>query len=85
MTLFILAQVMVRRGLTHKQSKSDPNLARIWEIIDGRSVPVLQVNLVDGSFFEMPHYPFLDTKIKIKLADAEAEYHRRFKAWYKKS
>ena len=85
MTLFILAQVMARRGLTHKQSKSDPNLARIWEIIDGRSVPVLQVNLVDGSFFEMPHYPFLDTKIKIKLADAEAEYHRRFKAWYKKS
>ena len=85
MTLFILAQVMVRRGLTHKQSKSDPNLARIWEIIDGRSVPVLQVNLVDGSFFEMPHYPFLDTKIKIKLADAEAEYHRRVKAWYKKS
>ena len=85
MTLFILAQVMARRGLTHKQSKSDPNLARIWEIIDGRSVPVLQVNLVDGSFFEMPHYPFLDTKVKIKLADAEAEYHRRFKAWYKKS
>ena len=85
MTLFILAQVMVRRGLTHKQSKSDPNLARIWEIIDGRSVPVLQVNLVDGSFFEMPHYPFLDTKVKIKLADAEAEYHRRFKAWYKNS
>ena len=85
MTLFILAQVMARRGLTHKQSKSDPNLARIWEIIDGRSVPVLQVNLVDGSFFEMPHYPFLDTKVKIKLADAEAEYHRRFKAWYKNS
>lgn len=85
MTLFILAQVMARRGLTHKQSKSDPNLARIWEIIDGRSVPVLQVNLVDGSFLEMKHYPFLDTKRKIKLADAEAEYHRRFKAWYKKS
>ena len=85
MTLFILAQVMARRCLTHKQSKSDPNLARIWEIIDGRSVPVLQVNLVDGSFLEMPHYPLLETKIKIKLADAEAEYHRRFKAWYKKS
>ena len=85
MTLFILAQVMARRGFTHKQSKSDPNLARIWEIIDGRSVPVLQINLVDGSFLEMKHYPLLDTKVKIKLAEAEAEYHRRFKAWYKKS
>ena len=85
MTLFILAQVMARRGFTHKQSKSDPNLARIWEIIDGRSVPVLQINLVDGSFLEMDHYPLLDTKVKIKLAEAEAEYHRRFKAWYKKS
>ena len=85
MTLFILAQVMARRGHTHKQSKSDPNLARIWEIIDGRSVPVLQVNLVTGKFLEMNHYPLLDTKTKIKLADAEAEYCRRFKAWYKKS
>ena len=69
--LFLLAQVMARRGLTHKQSKSDPNLARIWEIIDGRSVPVLQVNLVDGSFLEMKHYPLLDTRTKIKLADAQ--------------
>ena len=85
MTLFILAQVMARRGLTHKQSKSDPNLARIWEIIDGRSVPVLQVNLVDGTFLEMDHYPLLDTKVKIKLADAESEYRRRFKARRKKS
>ena len=85
MTLFILVQVMARRGLTHKQSKSDPNLARIWEIIDGRSVPVLQVNLVDGTFLEMDHYPLLDTKVKIKLADAESEYRRRFKARRKKS
>lgn len=85
MTLFILAQVMARRGLTFKQSKSDPNLARIWEIIDGRSVPVLQVNLVNGTFLEMEHYPLLDTKVKIKLADAEAEYRRRFKARRKKS
>ena len=85
MSLYILSKVLSRRGISHNQSKSDPNFANIWEIIDGRSVPVLQVNLVDGSFFEMPHYPFLDTKVKIKLADAEAEYHRRFKAWYKKS
>ena len=61
------------------------NLARIWEIIDGRSVPVLQVNLVDGSFLEMDHYPLLDTKVKIKLADAEAEYRRRFKGRRKKA
>ena len=85
MSLYVLSKVLARRGISHNQSRSDPNFANIWEIIDGRSVPVLQVNLVDGSFFEMPHYPFLDTKIKIKLADAEAEYHRRFKAWYKKS
>ena len=83
--MYVLSKVLARRGISHNQSRSDPNFANIWEIIDGRSVPVLQVNLVDGSFFEMPHYPFLDTKIKIKLADAEAEYHRRFKAWYKKS
>ena len=85
MTLFILAQVMARRGFTHKQSKSDPNLARIWEIIDGRSVPVLQVNIVDGSFLEMPHYSSLTDKNKRTLADAKTEYKRRFQAWYKKS
>ena len=85
MSLYVLSKVLARRGISHNQSWSDPNFANIWEIIDGRSVPVLQVNLVDGSFLEMPHYPLLETKIKIKLADAEAEYHRRFKAWYKKS
>ena len=83
--MYVLSKVLARRGISHNQSRSDPNFANIWEIIDGRSVPVLQVNLVDGSFLEMPHYPLLETKIKIKLADAEAEYHRRFKAWYKKS
>ena len=81
--MYVLSKVLARRGISHNQSWSDPNFANIWEIIDGRSVPVLQVNLVDGSFLEMPHYPLLETKIKIKLADAEAEYHRRFKAWYK--
>ncbi|CZR03606.1 hypothetical protein [Trichococcus collinsii] len=85
MSLYLLSEISARRGLSNKQSRSDPNLARIWEIIDGRSVPVLQVNLVDGTFLEMDHYPLLDTKVKIKLADAEAEYHRRFKSWYKKS
>ena len=83
--MYVLSKVLARRGISHNQSRSDPNFSNIWEIIDGRSVPVLQVNLVDGSFLEMPHYPLLETKIKIKLADAEAEYHRRFKAWYKKS
>ena len=85
MSLALLSNVLGKRGITHKQSKVDRNFVQVYELIDGRSVPVLQVNLVDGSFFEMPHYPFLDTKVKIKLADAEAEYHRRFKAWYKKS
>ena len=85
MSLYLLSEISARRGLSHKQSRSDPNLARIWEIIDGRSVPVLQVNLVDGTFLEMKHYPLLDTKVKIKLADAEAEYRRRFKGRRKKS
>ena len=85
MSLYLLSEISARRGISHKQSRSDPNLARIWEIIDGRSVPVLQVNLVDGSFLEMKHYPLLDTRTKIKLADAQAEYHRRFKARRKKS
>ena len=85
MTLFILAQVMARRGFTHKQSRSDPNFATICELVDGRSVPVVMVNLVDGSFLEMPHYEEMEVKAKIKLAEAQAEYHRRFKARRKKS
>ena len=85
MSLYILSKVLARRGISHSQSKTDHNFANITEIIDGRSVPVLQVNLIDGSFLEMPHYPLLETREKIKLAEAEAEYHRRFKAWYKKS
>lgn len=85
MSLALLSSILGKRGITHKYSTADRNFVKIYELIDGRSVPVLLVNVVDGSFFEMPHYPFLDTKVKIKLADAEAEYHRRFKAWYKKS
>ena len=85
MSLALLSNVLGKRGITHKQSKVDRNFVQVYELIDGRSVPVLQVNIIDGSFLEMPHYPLLETKIKIKLADAEAEYHRRFKAWYKKS
>ena len=85
MSLYILSKVLARRSISHSQSKTDHNFANITEIIDGRSVPVLQVNLVDGSFFEMPHYEEMEVKAKIKLAEAQAEYHRRFKAWYKKS
>ena len=85
MSLYILLEVTAKRGISYRQSVTDKNFATITEVVDGRSVPVLQVNLVDGSFLEMPHYPNLETKEKIKLADAQAEYHRRFKAWYKKS
>ena len=85
MSLALLSNVLGKRGITHKKSKVDRNFVQVYELIDGRSVPVLQVNIIDGSFLEMPHYALLETKIKIKLADAEAEYHRRFKAWYKKS
>ena len=85
MSLYILLEVMAKRGISYRQSVTDKNFATIHEVVDGRSVPVLQVNLVDESFLEMPHYEEMEAKQKIKLADAQAEYHRRFKAWYKKS
>jgi hypothetical protein len=85
MSFPLLAEVFGKRGFTYKQSESQHNFAHIWEIVDGRSVPVYQVNLVDGSFLELPYYKHLKTKTKIKLSEAEAEYDRRFKRWYKKS
>ena len=85
MSLALLSNVLGKRGITHKQSKADRNFVQVYELIDGRSVPVLQVNLVDGSFLEMPHYESLTDKNKRTLADAKAEYKRRFKVWYKKS
>ena len=85
MTLFLLSEVMAKRGISHRQSRLDPNFATICELVDGRSVPVVMVNLVDGSFLEMPHYEEMEVKAKIKLAEAQAEYHRRFKARRKKS
>lgn len=85
MSLYILLEVMAKRGISYRQSVTDKNFATITEVVDGRSVPVVMVNLVDGSFLEMPHYEEMDVKAKIKLAEAQAEYHRRFKAWYKKS
>ena len=85
MSLSLLSSILGKRGITHKQSLVDRNFVQVYELIDGRSVPVMQVNLVDGSFLEMPHYEEMEVKQKIKLAEAQAEYHRRFKAWYKKS
>ena len=85
MSLYILLEVMAKRGISYRQSVTDKNFATITEVVDGRSVPVLQVNLVDGSFLEMPHYEEMEVKAKIKLAEAQAEYHRRFKARRKKS
>ena len=85
MSLYILLEIMAKRGISYRQSVTDKNFATITEVVDGRSVPVVMVNLVDGSFLEMPHYEEMEVKAKIKLADAQAEYHRRFKAWYKKS
>lgn len=85
MSLYILLEVMAKRGISYRQSVTDKNFATITEVVDGRSVPVVMVNLVDGSFLEMPHYEEMEVKAKVKLAEAQAEYHRRFKAWYKKS
>jgi len=85
MSFALLTEVFGKRGITHSQSKVDANFARIYELVDGKSVPVFQVNLVDGSFLEMPHYHSLNTYSKKTLASAQAEYKRRFKGWYKKS
>ena len=85
MTLFLLSEVLAKRGISHRQSKADANFATIYELIDGRSVPVVMVNLVDGSFLEMSHYSRLKPKSKILIAEAESEYQSRFKRWYKKS
>ena len=85
MSLYILLEVMAKRGISYRQSVTDKNFATITEVVDGRSVPVVMVNLVDGSFLEMPHYEEMEVKAKIKLAEAQAEYHRRFKARRKKS
>lgn len=85
MSLYILLEVMAKRGISYRQSVTDKNFATITEVVDGRSVPVVMVNLADGSFLEMPHYEEMEVKQKIKLADAQAEFHRKFKAWYKKS
>ncbi len=85
MSLALLSNVLGKRGITHKQSKVDRNFVQVYELINGRSVPVLQVNIIDGSFLEMPHYAGLTDKNKQTLADAKTEYKRRFQAWYKKS
>ena len=85
MSLALLSSILGKRGITHKYSTADRNFVKIYELIDGRSVPVLLVNVVDGSFLEMPHYADLTDKNKRTLADAKTEYKRRFQAWYKKS
>lgn len=84
MSLALLSSILGKRGITHKQSKVDRNFVQVYELIDGRTLPVLQVNIVDGSFLEMPHYEGLNDRTKRTLADAKAEYKRRFQAWYEK-
>ena len=84
-SLALLSSILGKHGITHKQSLVDRNFVQVYELIDGRSVPVMQVNIVDGSFLEMPHYSSLTDKNKRTLADAKTEYKRRFQAWYQKS
>jgi hypothetical protein len=85
MTLFILSDVLAKRGISFKQSRVDPNYARVYWVIDGASRPVVQVDLTKAACLELPDYSRLETKCKIKLADAEAEYRKRFRKLYKKS
>lgn len=85
MSLPLLSNILGKRGITHKQSLVDRNFVQVYELIDGRSVPVLQVNIVDGSFLAMPHYEDLTDRNKRMLADAKTEYKRRFQAWYEKN
>ena len=56
MSFALLTEVFGKRGITHSQSNVDANFAKVYDLIDGKSMPVLLVNLTDGSFLEMPHY-----------------------------
>ena len=85
MSLPLLSSILGKRGITHKQSLVDRNFVQVYELVDGRTVPVMQVNIVDGSFLEMPHYEDLADRNKRMLADAKTEYKRRFQAWYEKN
>ncbi len=85
MSLALLADVFGKRGISHKHSKVDRNFVQVYELIDGRSVPVIAVNLVDGTFFEMPHYSHMTDASKIRLADAHEEYHHRLMSWNAKN
>lgn len=85
MSLPLLSSILGKRGITHRQSMVDHNFVQVYELIDGRTVPVLQVNIVDGSFLAMPHYEELTDRNKRTLADAKSEYKRRFQAWYEKN
>lgn len=85
MSIALLSNVLGKRGITHKQSKSDRNFVHIYELIDGRSVPVLQVNLVDGRFLEMPHFEGLTDRSILRMAEAQEEFQLKFKLRNKKS
>ena len=85
MSLSLLSSVFGKRGITHKQSKVDCNFVQVYELIDGRSVPVLQVNLVDGRFLEMPHFEGLTDRSILRMAEAQEEFQLKFKPRNKKS
>ena len=77
MSLSLLASILGKRDIRHKQSKVDRNFVQIYDLIDGRLVPVMQINILDGSFLEMPHYAYSTDKNKRTLDDAKSEYKRR--------
>ena len=85
MSLALLSNVLGKRGITHKQSKVDCNFVQVYELIDGQSVPVLQVNLVDGRFLEMPHFEGLTDRSILRMAEAQEEFQLKFKLRNKKS
>ena len=85
MSLALLSNVLGKRGITHKQSKVDCNFVQVYELIDGRSVPVLQVNLEDGRFLEMPHFEGLTDRSILRMAEAQEEFQLKFKLRNKKS
>ena len=85
MSLPLLSSILGKRGITHKQSKVDRNFVQVYELIDGRSLPVITVNLIDGTFLEMPHYSRMTEASKLRIADAHEEYHHRFIPWYTKN
>ena len=85
MTLFLLSDVLAKRGISHRQSNVDGDFVKVYWIIDGASLPVALVNLRKGTFLKLRDYFRMPASCKAVLATAEEDYRKRFRKLYKKS